>query len=114
MDFYSRYEKLCSEFGYAAQSQKMLDIAGVSSPSVTGWKKGASPKIEVLCRLSAFFKVTTDYLLGLSELRCPNITLSKDEQELLAVYRAAKPDFQRAALQLLQLNPATQEKENLA
>lgn len=39
MTFYERYEMLCSEHGMKPQTQEMLDIAGVKSPSVSGVEK---------------------------------------------------------------------------
>ena len=56
--------------------------------------------------------------IGLKEL-CANTTeqkpyISKEEEKLLSAYRAADPSFQKAAIQLLELNPAQKEKENRA
>lgn len=90
MTFYERYEMLCSEHGMKPQTQEMLDIAGVKSPSVSGWKSGSQPKADVLSRLAKYFDVTTDFLLGLSELRKPQTcTLSEEEMLLLEAYRSA-------------------------
>lgn len=90
MTFYDRYEQLCSERNMRPQTPEMLDIAGVISGSVSGWKKGALPKTEVLCRLASYFQVTTDYLLCLSELRNPQAyTLSEHEQLLINAFRSA-------------------------
>lgn len=83
MTFYERYELLCSEKGMKAQSQEMLDITGVKSPSISGWKNGSMPKADVLCRLATYFDVTTDYLLGLSEVRKPVTAPALSEEELL-------------------------------
>ena len=91
MTFYERYEALCAEHGMKPQAQKMLDIVGITSPSISGWKNGSQPKADVLCRLASFFSVTTDYLLGLSEIR--NFTAisipNEEEQLLLEAYRSA-------------------------
>ncbi|MEY8320331.1 hypothetical protein AAK894_04520 [Lachnospiraceae bacterium 46-61] len=69
MTFFQRYEQLCAEKGTKPQNAEMIKIAGVSSGAISGWKKGSLPKGDVLCRLAKFFDVTTDYLLGLNELR---------------------------------------------
>lgn len=96
MTFYDRYEQLCSEHNMRPQTPEMLDIAGVTSGSVSGWKKGALPKTDVLCRLSSYFQVTTDYLLCLSELRNPQTAiLSEHEQLLVNAYRAADAEGQQ-------------------
>lgn len=87
MSFYERYVELCSEQGMKPQNPEMQRIAGVSSGSISGWKKGADPKIEVLKKLSSYFSCTVDYLLGLSEVR--NSSLTEEEQLLLDAFRSA-------------------------
>jgi repressor LexA len=101
MTFYERYELLCSERGMKPQTQEILDVAGVTSPTISGWKKGSAPKIEVLCRLATYFDVTTDYLLGLSQLRKPNaILLTEHERILLESYREATVEGQFRIIQV--------------
>lgn len=96
MTFYNRYEQLCSEHGLKPQTQEMLDVLGVTSPTISGWKKGASPKIEAICNLSKYFHVSSDYLLGLSRLRNPQITaLTAHEQLLVNAFRSADPEGQQ-------------------
>ncbi len=89
MSFYERYVELCSEHGMKPQNPEMQRVAGVSSGSISGWKKGADPKIEVLRNLSAYFGCTVDYLIGLSEVRKPTLTLTEEEQLLLEAFRSA-------------------------
>ena len=90
MTFYDRFEMLCAERQMKPQTQEIQDIAGVSSPARSGWKnQGSLPKGEVLCRLANSFEVTTDYLLGLSEVRKPGPTLTEEEALLLEAYRNA-------------------------
>lgn len=97
MTFYERYELLCTERGMKPQTQEMQDITGVSSGSITGWKQGSSPKLDVICRLSKHFDVTADYLLGLSEVRNP---LSEHEHLLVEAYRAADAEGQLRIIQV--------------
>ena len=87
MTFYERYETLCTERGMKPQTQEILDILGVTSPTISGWKKGSSPKMEAVCCLARYFGVTTDYLMGLSELRTPGMVLTEEELLLLNTYR---------------------------
>ena len=94
MTFYERYEMLCAERKMKPQNQELQDVAGITSGSISGWKKGASPKIEVLCRLAKYFDVTTDYLLGLSEVRTSAIVLTEQEQLLLEAFRSADTEGQ--------------------
>lgn len=102
MTFFERYETLCTERGLKPQTQEILDVAGVKSPSVSGWKTGSQPKADVLCRLAKYFDVTTDYLLGLSEVRNPHTlpTLTEQEMVLLSAFRAATVEGQFHIIQV--------------
>jgi transcriptional regulator with XRE-family HTH domain len=95
MPFYERYVELCSECGVKPQNPEMQRVMGVSSGAISGWKKGADPKVGVLIRLSKYFGVTVDYLLGLSEARNPNTThLTEHEQLLIEAYRTSSVEGQ--------------------
>ncbi len=83
MTFFERYEQLCTEKGTKPQNAEMIKIAGVSSGAISGWKKGSLPKGDVLCRLAKFFNVTTDYLLGLNELRNPYYTNNINDSSVI-------------------------------
>lgn len=111
MSFYERYVELCTERGLKPQNPEMQHITGVSSGAISGWKKGSDPKIEVLMRLSEYFGVTTDYLLGLSEVRksIPAISLSDMEQLLIDTFRAVG-----AAGQANIIHACLTERDNLA
>jgi len=97
MSFYDRYVELCSMHDMKPQCPEMLKVTEVSSGAISGWKKGSLPKGDVLCRLANYFDVTTDYLLGLSELRSPQLSmsmLSGKEQLLINTYRMADDEGQ--------------------
>lgn len=103
MTFYERFEGLCSEVGLKPQSKEMLEVTGVSSPAISNWsKKGALPNAEVLCRIAKHFQVTTDYLLGLNELRQEKTIPALTEQErlLLEAYRVASVQGQFHIIQV--------------
>ncbi|MCI6363818.1 helix-turn-helix domain-containing protein [Intestinimonas butyriciproducens] len=89
MSFYERYEILCKEHDFTPNSPKSFEITGVSTGAVSGWKKGSMPKGDVIRRIATYFDVTTDYLLGLSEVRKPSPSLSEEEMLLLNAYRSA-------------------------
>lgn len=54
--------KLCSSITYAELERKL----GFSNGSITKWKK-SSPSVDKIIKVSRYFNVTTDYLLGLSD-----------------------------------------------
>lgn len=62
---------------------KMSEEIGLSNAAATSWKKGAIPKSSTLQKISEYFGVSTDYLLG----KEPNplvIARSFDSPNLLA------------------------------
>lgn len=111
MTFYDRYEILCKEQGFSPNSPTSFDIAGVSSGAISGWKKGSMPKGDALCRIAEHFSVTTDYLLGLSELRKPQpSTLTEHELLLLKAFREADAAGQQNIIFACQLEMRKAEK----
>lgn len=111
MGFYARYTALCAEHGFKPQNDSILAVAGVSSASVSGWKNGSLPKIDVIIRLAKYFDVTADYLIGLSELRKPHsIILTPHEQLLIDAYREADAAGQQNIIFACQLERRKSEK----
>ena len=103
--------------------QDLADVFHVSRGMVSLWEQGKNfPEVTKLIEIAAYFDVTTDYLLGLSN---SNVTLSAgavsgnhntvnshntinsvthttpDEAELLALWRTAPKEKKNAILQLL-------------
>lgn len=93
MGFYSRYEALCKERGFNAQSKEMFAVTGVTTGTISGWKKGIEPKASVVIRLAKFFNVSTDYLLGVTNIR--NLNLSKHEQLIVDAFRQTDEEGQQ-------------------
>lgn len=113
MTFFDRYEMLCAEHEMKPQTQEMLDILGVTSPTISGWKKGSAPKIDAICKLSRYFNVSSDYLLGLSGLRNPAVSLTEEETLLLAAYQSASTQGKFHIIQVC-MNERTVKGESVA
>ena len=64
MDFYEKYLYLCQETGRSPSY--VANAIGLNNSSVTGWKHGSQPKAETVKRLSEYFGVSVDYLIGLT------------------------------------------------
>ena len=85
-----RLLKLMAERGLTAK--KVTEDCKMSGSSFTDWKKGkASPGVEAISKLSAYFDVSTDYLIKGVEYKDrfnagPTITHVPDDSELLARY----------------------------
>lgn len=66
MSFYQRFISLCNRDDISP-SRVALNI-GLSKTAVNGWKKkGSTPTDATLAKLSEFFNVSIDYLLGITD-----------------------------------------------
>ena len=65
--FYEIVNTLCKE--RKTTITKMSEEIGLSNAAATSWKKGSIPKASTLEKISAYFGVTTDYLLGKTDDR---------------------------------------------
>ena len=65
--FYDIVNNLCK--ARKTTITKMSEDIGLSNPAATSWKKGAGPKASTLEKISAYFGVSTDYLLGKEEIK---------------------------------------------
>lgn len=98
MQFYTRYQDLCSSHNLTPQAGTLLTELQVTSGTISGWKRGHLPKIETLCLIADYFNVTTDYLLGRTDVRIPVITeLTTDELLIIEQYRNCS-DESRASI----------------
>lgn len=94
MDFAKRLENLIAEKG--TNKLRLSKDIGVSSSLVSAWVKGGkTPSTENIIALADHFGVTTDFLLGRSEVRPkPAPELGKRETRLLAAFRELDPEDQ--------------------
>jgi len=62
--FKERLKELIAEKGL--NHQTLSDLTGIPRTSISNWVNGRrTPQMEALVQLALFFKVSTDYLLGL-------------------------------------------------
>ncbi|MEG0961869.1 MAG: helix-turn-helix transcriptional regulator [Lachnospiraceae bacterium] len=93
MNFCSRLENLLEERNV---SQRQLSTELHIAPStLNGYlRRNREPDFTTLIKLATFFKVSTDYLLGLTNVRCPYISTeyyNDDEGDLVGIYRSLQP-----------------------
>lgn len=68
---YEMFQKLLDERG--ATAYQVSKATGISTGSLTDWKKGrSSPKIENLQKIADYFGVTIDYFYGKVEQKKEN------------------------------------------
>lgn len=116
MTFYERFEELCKRKKLRPQSDEIIKMTGVSSPSITGWKNGSAPKADVLARIADYFDVTVDYLLGREEE--PEKTapvdlsslLTPQEEALIRIFEGTTEDGRLKMIQAM-MNISAEEKE---
>lgn len=93
MTFYERYIDLCHKCGIKPTGSQMQQITGITSSALTQWKTLKSlPTAAILGSLAKYFKVSVDYLIGLSdESNTPSLEtlLSDDERLLIEAFRMA-------------------------
>ena len=81
--YYENFERLCKERGI--KPAEVSRGTGISTSTLTSWKKGAyTPKSNKLSLIAAFFGVSLDYLMGRSTSQIPKVPEWQDEDELEA------------------------------
>lgn len=94
--FFEKYMILCEETGKTVN--RVAKEIGIPSSNVTNWKQGKMPRHESIEKISAYFGVTTDYLLGYTDKK-EKPTLNEGELDLNGL-SAVKRDFINVVLDL--------------
>jgi transcriptional regulator with XRE-family HTH domain len=74
--------------------QRLAIELGIDQASVSSYESGKYfPTVEVLIKLAKFFSVSTDYLLGLSDVKVPQYIMA-DEVAIraAALFHSLPPD----------------------
>lgn len=73
---YERFEELLKEKGITPY--KVSQETGVSQPTLSDWKRGAStPKTDKLQKIADYFGVSLDYLTGKSEIQATDDSIKE-------------------------------------
>lgn len=100
--FYERLNQLCKQHGTNITEVAARQL-GVASSAATNWKHGATPRSDVVIRAAEYFSVSTDYLLGLTDVPTPHtVNENPDVQRAAMLLEAASPTARAAALAALQ------------
>lgn len=101
MNFWDKYYTLCIQNGLSPNS--VAKELGISSGTVTWWKKGKVPYPATAQKIADYFGVSVNYLLGYEEIKkAPEEDdLSEGEKLLLDLFRQIPQDKQVLALQML-------------
>lgn len=69
--FYERFIQLCEQSNI--KPTPLLKEFGLSSGNLRRWKEGSSVNSDILAKLSEYFGVSVDYLIGLTDApNCAN------------------------------------------
>ncbi|HEM3666834.1 TPA: helix-turn-helix domain-containing protein [Streptococcus suis] len=80
--FAERLKQLRKEAGLTQKS--IADHFNIKQPTYSQWEQGKrGPSDDTLQRFASFFNVSTDYLLGNSEIRNPEEEIDLDDFEIL-------------------------------
>ena len=87
---------------------RLAKETGISEGNVTGWKAGrALPSVDALIKLSKYFDVSTDYLLGLTDNPAPSSAttpgISLVSPPILTLYNQLDGTHKKMAISYLEI-----------
>lgn len=93
------------------KQKELANILKISPQALSGYENGyREPDYDILCRIADFFGVTTDYLLHREPdsgyvYSQKDSELTKDEIELLTIYRSIVPELRQNARSMIDQLP---------
>lgn len=98
--FYEIVNNLCKE--RKTTITRMAEDIGLSNAAPTSWRKGSIPKLSTLDKISKYFDVSTDYLLGKANKKTPTPQGEREisKEEFYSAFEAAD-ESTREAIRLL-------------
>lgn len=96
MKFGDRLENLLEERNLS-QKQFSTELH-IATSTLNGYlRRNREPDFHTLIKIANYFQVSTDYLLGVTNLRCPAATIHEytpEEGDLIGTYRSLGPQEQ--------------------
>ena len=99
--FYEIVNNLCKE--RKTTITRMAEDIGLSNAAPTSWRKGSVPKLSTLEKISKYFGVSTDYLLGKDNKKTPTPEGERDYEKVIEAIKQADESTREAILLLLKL-----------
>lgn len=100
---YTRIKELCAEREITLA--KLEEETGLSSSIIRKWKNNTSPSIDKIKLIARFFNVSTDYLIGLSDIPTSAEELIGDD-DFVSLQRAKSrmsPQDRERMMQMIRL-----------
>lgn len=110
--FYDRFIELCKM--KEIKPTPLVVGMGLSSSNVSQWKKGSTPRAEVVAKLADYFGVSVEYMMGGTDEIKPD-TVSDDEfrfKEYIEKLSALNPENRAIAFAQLDFLIDRQEKQD--
>lgn len=94
--------------------QEMANIFHKSRQAISSYEtQEREPEFNFLCKMANYFHVSTDYLLGISDVMEPKNEATTEEQILLSALRKASKLDAAIIWQLLEPYITSSEKRNI-
>lgn len=104
MNFVEKIDMLLSEKGL--NRNQFLSALSLSKNSFVNWtNRGNTPNGDVLLKIADFFDVSSDYLLGKTDIRKPMTqdNISEADNKILTLYHQLPPELQEKYMKDLEL-----------
>ena len=110
--FYELFKNLCDK-KRVSPNKACLEM-GLSRSLAAKWKNtSANPSAEVLSKMSEYFGVSADYLLGSDQAKTPTLN-EKDERDIARDLEAFMADLDKGGALMFDGDPMTDEaKESI-
>lgn len=102
MGFWNNYVDLCTKNGKTPNGA--AEEIGISSGSITAWKKGRVPRPQNQKQIADYFGVTVDYLLNAEKENPTSVTadgVDELDKEALDIMHQLPPEKRAAGLAML-------------
>lgn len=100
---YQRIKQLCSRKGITIS--KLESDLGFGNSSIKKWEKSSSPSIDKIVKVSTYFDVSIDYLMGRTDIESSMSEIIGDE-DIISFQRARQkmtPKDREKMMQMLKL-----------
>lgn len=100
---YERIKYLCHKNGISVS--KLESDLGFGSSSIKKWERTSSPSIDKIAKVANYFHVSSDYLIGLTDIESPVAEILGDD-DLISFQRARKkmtPRDREKSMQILRI-----------
>lgn len=100
---YCRIKHLCDINNLSLN--KLEENTGLGNGAISKWRNSSSPSVDKVMKVAQYFNVSTDYLLGFSDIETPIRDLIEDK-DIITLQRARvrmTPKDRERMMQMLRL-----------